>query len=139
MTQWTRYKRSVESKNSNVFDSFNRYMEEPGKEKSEVYYDLITCNVRITRDLNNIHLEQDEKKVAQNVSATPAQQGKIDECLELFNAVLLELPNLNPAMKISVQHAASLPKTPFQLDDTQMISLEKMVIELKALEDDLGK
>ena len=139
VTQWTRYKRSVESKNSNVFDSFNRYMEEPGKEKSEVYYDLITCNVRITRDLNNIHLEQDEKKVAQNVSATPAQQGKIDECLELFNAVLLELPNLNPAMKISVQHAASLPKTPFQLDDTQMISLEKMVIELKALEDDLGK
>ncbi len=139
VAQWTRYKRSVESKNSNVFDSFNRYMEEPGKEKSEVYYDLITCNVRITRDMNNIHLEQDEKKVAQNVYATAAQQGKIDECLELFNTVLLLLPNLSPAMKISVQRAANLPKTPFQLDDTQMVSLEKLTIELKALQDDLGK
>ncbi len=137
VTQWTRYKRSVESKNSNVFDSFNRYMEEPGKEKSEIYYDLITCNVRITRDLNNIHLEQDEKKLAQTAYATPTQQVKIDECLTLFNAVLKQLPALNSAIKMDIREAGAA--TPFLLDETQMISLEKLAIELKALQDDLGK
>ncbi len=137
ITQWTRYKRSVESKNSNVFDSFNRYMEEPGKEKSEVYYDLITCNVRITRDLNNIHLEQDEKKVAQPVYGTAAQQAKIDECLALFNAVLKRLPWLKPAIKMDIREPGVA--TPFVLDDTQMISLEKLAIELRAMEEDMGK
>ena len=138
IANWTKYKRNVESKNSNVFDSFNRYMEEPGKEKSEVYYDLITCNVRITRDLNNIHLEQDEKKMAQSGSASAAQQAKINECLHIFNSILKQLPDLNPAIKMNIS-ATLGAVTPFMLDETQMISLEKLAIELKALQDDLGK
>ncbi len=139
ITNWTRFKRSVESKNSNVFDSFNRYMEEPGREKSEVYYDLITCNVRITRDLNNIHLEQDEKKIAQIAPATTTQQAKINECLQIFNAILKQLPQLNPAIKINIGDSMPAAATPFILDETQVISLEKLYIELKALQDDLGK
>ena len=67
ITNWTRYKRISESDNSNVFDSFNRYVDDPGKVKSLEYYDLITYNVRITRDLNNIHLEQDEKKLQEKM------------------------------------------------------------------------
>ena len=139
ITNWTRFKRSVESKNSNVFDSFNRYMEEPGREKSEVYYDLITCNVRITRDLNNIHLEQDEKKIAQIAPATTTQQAKINECLQIFNAILKQLPQLNPAIKINTGDSMPAAATPFILDETQVISLEKLYIELKALQDDLAK
>ncbi len=139
ITNWTRYKRTVESKNSNVFDSFNRYMEEPGKEKSEVYYDLITCNVRITRDLNNIHLEQDEKKATQATYASDVQQQKINECLALFNAVLKYLPEMNASMDIRIWTLADALPTPFHFNDAQMVSVEKMQIELKALLDDLEK
>jgi hypothetical protein len=95
---WTKYKRGVETKNSNVFDSFNRYMQEPGKEKSAFYYDLIMYNVRVTRNLNYIHSEQDEKQ-APNETATAKQQSKINECLRIFHAVLDQLHNLDTGSK----------------------------------------
>ena len=136
-TNWTRYKRISESKNSNVFDSFNRYMEDPGKEKSVVYYDLITYNVRFTRDLNNIHLEQDEKKTTQAVVADPAQQKRINECLGLFNTIMKRLPRLNPDIRLNITEYNENRATPFQLNDAQMVSLEKCAIELKAMQEDL--
>ncbi len=139
ITNWTRYKRISESDNSNVFDSFNRYVDDPGKVKSLEYYDLITYNVRITRDLNNIHLEQDEKKVVQTSFAAAIQQKKIDECLQLFNSIMEYLPEFNPAIKLNIRANTEDIKTPFLLNDTQMISLEKLIIELKTMQSDMGK
>ena len=139
ITNWTRYKRISESDNSNVFDSFNRYVDDPGKVKSLEYYDLITYNVRITRDLNNIHLEQDEKKIVQTSFATAIQQKKVDECLQLFNSVMEYLPEFNPAIKINIRTNAENIPTPFLLNDTQMVSLEKLIIELKTMQGDMGK
>jgi len=137
---WTKHKRSVESKNSSVFDSFNRYMQEPGKEKSEEYYDLITYNVRITRDLNTIHIEQDEKKQGQGPVqyATDVQQAKVAEAYKLFNELLTALKKLdNQKPRISVYESTA--RAPFRLDDAQMISLEKLIIELKSMLKDLEK
>ena len=136
---WTKYKRMAESKNSNVFDSFNRYVEDPGKEKSLDFYDLITYNVRITRDLNNIHLEQDEKKVTPASYPTMQQQKRIGECLDLFNSILKYLPELNPDIKISIPNNKGNMLTPFILNDAQMISLEKLIIELNSMRDDMNK
>ena len=137
ITNWTKYKRSAESQNSNVFDSFNRYMQEPGKEKTEVYYDLITYNVRITRDLNNIHLEQDEKITEQNAHATAAQQTSINEAYHLFNKILNFLPLLDDIKpKIMVYERTAL--APFRLNENQMIALEKLIIELRSMDQDLG-
>lgn len=137
ITNWTKYKRIVESKNSNVFDSFNRYMQEPGKEKSELYYDLITYNVRITRSLNNIHLEQEEKKI-DHQSATPAQQERVNEAYQWFNKMLKGLPKLDGIKpKIMIYEDTAL--APFRLNEVQMISLEKLIIELKAMEQDMDK
>jgi uncharacterized membrane protein YccC len=136
---WTREKRVAESGNSNVFDSFNRYMEEPGKEKSEVYYDLITYNVRITRNLNNIHLEQDEKRIQENMPPTIAQQNRINECLDCFRGVLGKLPNLDPDIPVEKGEINEQFLSPFQLNNAQMISLEKLVIELKTMREDMGK
>ncbi len=136
---WIRDKRNAESKNSNVFESFTRYMEEPGKEKSEIYYDLITTNVRITRNLNNIHLEQDEKKNEPDLSATINQQIRINECLECFNKIMGYLPHLEPVINANTIENDKLYLSPFRLDDTQMISLEKLIIELKSMQQDMEK
>jgi hypothetical protein len=138
VTNWTKYKRSVESRNSNVFDSFNRYMQEPGKEKSEVYYDLVTYNVRITRDLNNIHLEQEEKRADRNTNATDTQQARINHAYHLFNTVLKDLQKLDD-LKPKVMVYESTALAPFQLNDAQMIALEKLIIELKAMHEDLDE
>ena len=135
-TNWTRYKRIVESKNSNVYDSFNRYLEEPGREKTMVYYDLATYNVRITRDLNNIHLEQDEKRAAPAATAIPAHQERIDECMELFNDIIQHMPGLNPDINVKINVPGQLP-APFALNEVQLISLEKIIIELKAIQEDM--
>jgi uncharacterized membrane protein YccC len=134
---WTRHKRNAESKNSDAFDSFNRYMQEPGKEKSELYYDLITDNIRICRNLNNIHLEQDEKK-AVTATADPSQQKKINEAQNLFNRIMQLLEDIKPVNAPPIADPQVI-QSPFELNKAQMISLEKLIIELKAMHTDLEK
>jgi uncharacterized membrane protein YccC len=134
---WTKNKRMVESLNSDVFDSFNRYMQEPGSEKSETYYDLITYNVRITRNLNYIHLEQDEKKIEQPAPATITQQARINECLEAFNRIIGCLPRFNPNIDRKPAQYSDDFRSPFLLNEAQMVNLEKLAIELKTMQQDL--
>ncbi len=136
VNNWTRSKRLVESKNSDVFDSFNRYMEEPGKNKTGEYYDIITCNVRITRDLNTINMEQEEKAVIES-SPVPAQQKILNECLELFHAINPMLKTLNKGIVVNKLAIDETTPPPFRLNDNQLISLEKLRIELKAMQEDL--
>ena len=138
INSWTRNKRIVESKNSDVFDSFNRYMEEPGKQKTESYYDIITCNVRITRDLNTINIEQEEKKVIDS-QPYPAQQRILSECMGLFHELLPRLKELSPSLEYTPIDLEKHTTPPFRLNDAQMVSLEKLRIELKALKEDLNE
>jgi len=130
---WTRYKRSAESKNSNVFDSFNRYMQEPGREKSELYYDMVTSSVRITRNLNNIQLEEDEKRRTTASNPSAEQQNKINECLDSFNKVMGHLSLIDPNHPYKTMDAAQVGVSPFCPNEMQMIFLEKVNIELKAV------
>jgi len=130
---WTRYKRSAESKNSNVFDSFNRYMQEPGREKSELYYDMVTSSVRITRNLNNIQLEEDEKRRTTASNPSAEQQNKINECLDSFNRVMGHLSLIDPSHPYKTMDAAQVSVSPFCPNEMQMIFLEKVNIELKAV------
>jgi uncharacterized membrane protein YgaE (UPF0421/DUF939 family) len=129
---WTKNKRHAESKNSDVFDSFNRYLQEPGNEKSEVYYDLITHNIRITRNLNNIHLEQEEKRQSGTLEDGTAGQAAIMECLQLFNKVRDYLPGLSGGIAThTVDGNSGVPA--FSLNEAQMRSVEKLKIELKTM------
>lgn len=136
---WLKNKRGVESKNSNVFDSFKRYMDDPGKEKTAIYYDIITNNVRITRNLNNIHLEQEEKNTEQDTMPDIRQQERINECLDLFNKLITHLPELDAEIAISVTEINEHFLSPFRLNDVQMIALEKLIIELKTINEDMDK
>ena len=135
---WTRPKRLAESKNTDVFDSYNRYMLEPGRHKTEEYYDVITCLIRITRDLNNIHLEQEEKKTSDREPITEQQQARVDEALDWFNKVIALAANIKP-LGIPVVVYKPGYTAPFSLNRMQLVALEKLIIELKAIHEDLEK
>ena len=113
-------------------------MHDPGKEKSATYYDLITYNVRITRDLNNIHIEQEEKKQGANLSDA-VRQKRINECLQLYNIVISYLARLDKGESIKPFEPDEDMLSPISLNKAQVVSLEKMIIELKAMQQDIEK
>lgn len=131
---WTKYKRKAESANSNTFDSFSRYMEEPTftKKPFAIFYYVITHNIRITRDLNNIQLEQG---VGENRSGAE-QEALLKEALEWFNANVRCLPEINSDDEYKMYELSQVQK-PVQLTAHQMLYLEKLLVELKAMEHDL--
>ncbi len=135
---WTRNKRSAEGKNSNAYDSFSRYMQEPGggnKSLMMTYYQLINHSVRITRELNNIHLEQEQDGEAP-AERWPQQQ-LVSECLEWFNKVVERMALLHPPAAKNLQQPEPRPEWSY-MSLQQKIYLEKLLIELKALYQDLG-
>ncbi len=136
---WTRYKRLSETGNSNVFDSFSRYMHEPGfrKRPYAIFFYVITHNIRVTRELNNIRLEQDDKHL-ETVSKTASQhQERINECLLWFNKNIALLKSLDKEKKVQLFIADEDMYTPFELSDLQLIYLEKLTLELKAMHYDM--
>ena len=137
LLNWTRYKRNAETKNSNAFDSFNRYTQEPGNKKyNALYFRIITYIVRITRELNNIHLEQDNRTdMVRKETADPAQQQLVDECRTWFYKCMKLAGdftgNRPPATVEGITAAA------FMLTEHQELYMERLLIELKALHEDL--
>lgn len=137
---WIRHKRSAESKNSNAFDSFNRYMSEPaiGRKSYKPFYQLITHNVRITRELNNIHLEQENRRDTIE-PPTAAQQGKINDCLEWFNKVMLRVKHINADVDTELIEPSENYISPFCLTTHQELYLDKLLYELKAVHPIIGQ
>lgn len=135
---WTRNKRNAESKNSNAFDSFNRYMQEPlfNKKYYSLYYHLITHNVRVTRELNNINLEQDSRATISK-QPTAIQQELINNGLLWFNKNILLVQRIDPDNKTKIKLPSASFVYPFGLTMAQAAYLEKMTIELKAMNNDL--
>jgi uncharacterized membrane protein YccC len=134
---WTRCKRDAETANSNVFDSFNRYLQEPTeKENSTLYYSLITTNIRITRYLNNIQTELEER--AQHQPVTDEQQQRIDECFLWFNRNLQLLAALQPEASEAIMEKSN-ERTVFRLNDTQQVFVDKVLVELKTMHQDIEK
>lgn len=108
---WTRQKRLAEAANANAFDSFNRYMQEPalGEKPYPLYYQIITHNVRITRELNNIQLELHAEEPQTDVFDVTDRS---EACRQLFNEcmVLIRLMNeqKNPQEELPHQEALSI-------------------------------
>ncbi len=134
---WTKNKRSAETKNSNVFDSLNRYIHEPKSvDNSTLYYSLVLHNIRITRSLNNIYLEGENQAQGQ---ATTEQQGKINECLLWFNNIEEGIRYLFPSIKENLSAVDPAFRTPFLLSDAQVIYVEKLLVELKTMSLDIDE
>lgn len=140
-SSWTRYKRNAETCNSNAFDSFNRYMQEPSirKKSYALYYQLITHSVRLTRELNNINLEQENSDREQIQPATPRQSERIQECLRLLNKAILKVRERGLLPKVKLIALDEQYLGPFLLTTHQQIYLDKMIIELKAMYRDLER
>jgi len=136
---WIRFKRSSESKNSSAFDSFNRYLQEPGNtQKATIFYELITHNIRITRDLNHTHLEGENRQPG---SAVPLelQKAKLTECLLRFNKVVEILHYFDPEIKESNLAIDEKVLFEYRLNDIQMQYLERLLIELDTMYQDMTR
>ena len=136
---WTKHKRNAESKNSNAFDSFSRYMQEPTlKKKSYIpFYQVIAHNVRITRELNNIHLEQEGRVADESFGIQDGQQEIIGDCLTTFNYIVDDLKTINPEIQTKKLDNAKASYESQALTPHQVLYLNKLRLELKALHQDL--
>lgn len=141
VANWTRFKRIAESKNSNAFDSFNRYMQEPSFKKKPyaIYYHIITHNVRLTRELNNIHLEQENITHQQAANTTVEESTQILECLEWYNKNMLLAKELIGAQNTNIQVAEATYAPPFHLSQHQKLYLGRILIELKSMHQDMER
>lgn len=141
---WTRLKRSVETKNSNAYDSLTRFMQEPGRRDKKHYeqvFFLLTHNVRITRELNNFNSESelDDQKIP--IKDKERYMQLLTNCDDLFreNAVLLR-KNGNPF--VADKYLYTFPETGFSTrtpTDAQLVNVEKLWIELKFIKTGLEK
>ncbi len=141
VANWTRFKRTAESKNSNAFDSFSRYMQEPSFKKKPyaIYYHIITHNVRLTRELNNIHLEQENITYQQAVNTTIEESARILECLEWYNKNMLLAKELIGAQDTAIHIAEATYIPPFPLSQHQKLYLSRILIELKSMHQDMER
>lgn len=135
---WTKMKRLAESQNSNAYDSFIRYMQEPGNSKPQYipYYQLISHNVRVTRLLNNINVELE--------SAPSAPSVPDDKTVHLlhgiksrFNAIVHTLHQRNPALQKDIAVMPEKDESSITLTIHQQQYLERLSEELKSIEQDL--
>lgn len=139
VTNWTRLKRQAESKNTNAFDSFNRYMQEPSFKRKPfaIYYHIITHNVRITRELNNIHLEEENQQPKATVH--PHQEEKLMNALRWFHKNIHYSNIINSDKPIELIPADSLPAYRAALSELQLMYIDRMIIELKTMYTDMEK
>lgn len=135
---WTRLKRIAETKNSNAFDSFTRFMQEPVMRKKKGYanyYYLLTHNVRITRELNNYHSETELTDEKIPIREKEKFSQLLYECDDLFreNARILKKSGnafVDDKLLKTFPEAGFNNTTPYE---SQLLYIEKMLIELKSI------
>lgn len=136
---WTRLKRIAESRNSNAFDSFTRFMQEPvrrSKKGYASYYYLLTHNVRITRELNNFHSETELDEVRIPIRDQEQFYQMLSQCDDLFRENV-QLMKKNGNHFIEDKMLKSFPEEGFNTIkpvEAQWVFVEKMLIELKAID-----
>ena len=138
---WTKLKRIAETKNSNAYDSFTRFMQEViGKKKGYAnYYFMLTHNVRITRELNNFHSETELEPEKIPVKEKAKFYQLLNECDDLFRSIL-QLMKRSGNQFVDDGTLKKFPENGFSNispTENQIIFIEKMIMELKAIESGL--
>ncbi|WP_118976298.1 FUSC family protein [Taibaiella koreensis] len=137
-TPWTRLKRIAESRSSNAFDSFTRFMQEPGMRRKKGYanyYYLLTHNVRITRELNNFHGETELETEKIPVREKEKFYQMLNQCDDLFRDNI-QLLRQSGNDFVEDKYLKTFPEEGFNTMnpvESQMVYIEKMLIELKAI------
>lgn len=135
---WTRCKRKAESANSNVYDSFSRYMNEPKVRRRPVaiYYYIITHNIRVTRELNNFCLELENTDTSDQVSGEGSAK-LLAESHEWLNKNIELLPVFDKTGNHILVKQADKQLKPIEMNRQQVVFLEKLLVELKGMHSDL--
>lgn len=132
-SNWTRYKRQAEVSNGNAFDSFNRATQEPGglRRSYAPYFALITHSVRITRELNNIHLEHEAAGNPQlSAEPDPETQALLKRIAESFIMAIKEIQPLS-GKPIREELAFTIPEPAPSLNAAQKLYLARLDAELR--------
>ncbi len=132
---WTRYKRMAEVANSNAFDSFNRAVQEPRglRRDYSAYYQFITHNVRITRELNNFHLEEEGKSELRiSITEDKEQEQLIADCVALFGEALHHVTMLT-GRPLKSDLSFRMPQSVRALNAAQKLYLSRLHTELRLL------
>lgn len=137
---WTRYKRNAESANADAYDSFSRYIEDPvGTQDKDLYFDIISHNIRIARYLNGFHLEAENASHELMATGNAICNERIQACFALALIALERVSDLagienNGTIKISKEDMIDIKVSPLQI-----IYIEKLYLELQSLLQDLDK
>lgn len=141
---WLKHKRLAETLNANAFDSLSRYVKEPGRRheaENERFFYWMTHNVRITRELNNFNSEAELDDVPVAISEKERYMQLLSACDELFREINKKLFRHLP---VKTTDEVAVPET-YPLEgfitqtptNTQMISVEKLWMELTFIEEGL--
>lgn len=135
---WTKLKRTAETKNSIAYDSFTRFMQEMrGRKKGYAnYYYMLTHNVRITRELNNFHSETELEQEKVPIREKTKFYQMLNECDDLFRAnLILTIKAGNKFVDANL--TKTFPENGFTNmtpTENQLVFVEKVLIELKAIQ-----
>lgn len=132
---WIELKRKAETQNSIAFDSFNRYIQEPsiGLKNYIPYYQLITHNVRITRELNNIFIGLEKQVISDENKIALDRLKLLNSCQSTFNQCLVLFQN---GEKIN-QNDQQFEIRAIKINSDQALYVEKLLLELKSMLNDL--
>ncbi|HET8572456.1 MAG TPA: FUSC family protein [Edaphocola sp.] len=141
---WLRHKRLAETLNANAFDSLSRYVKEPGRRhlpENEQFFYWMTHNVRITRELNNFNSEAELDDFPVPISEKEKYMQLLSACDDLFREITKKMAKRLPT---KIENGTAAPET-YPLNgfitqtptNTQMISVEKLWMELKFIHEGL--
>lgn len=131
---WTKYKRTVEISNSHAYDSFIRFMQEPGTNKRKYisYFQIISHGVRVTRLLNNINIEQEAGSTARNEAARAQVTTLISSCNQAFEQMVDWLQHWQPEKTNTSRESLALNAVILGMPSQQQY-LERLLQELKLI------
>lgn len=129
LSNWLRYKRISESANASLYQSFTRWIAEPGvnKDRKEVgrYFARIAHVIRITKEINNINLEWEmQQDHSQTEPYDVSDVNKLFEEIMILMSIEFDIPE------------EQLPDS-VALNENQKLSVDKLLLELRALKHSL--
>lgn len=115
-------------------------MQEPSLKKKPyaIYYHIITHSVRLTRELNNIHLEQ-ENMLHQTTETSNDDSELILNCLDWYNKNIKLAIQVTGATDTSIYIPDNNYQPPFPLTQQQKLYLGRILIELKSMHQDMER
>ncbi len=139
--EWLQHKRAAEQANSRAFESFQRYLREPDV-RQKVFiapYQVLTHNMRLTRELNQLQLEREIGAAADYAPAEGVDEKVMalgDELRVLSNQILA---TYNERGLLTEEQCAGLANFGEALDirAEEEELLEKVAVELKGVLDSI--